>query len=131
MNRRTMRGLGALQEEVLELVWERGEATVAEVVAQLEKRRPVAYTTVLVALQKLEKKGWIEHRAQGRAYVYLPRKSRAESQAGLLGEMLHSVFGGDPTLLVTQLLDSHPWSEAELNEVKKLIELRRKEKRHD
>jgi predicted transcriptional regulator len=130
MNRRTLRGLGSLQEEVLDIVWQRGAATVADVVAQLEQKRPVRYTTVLVALQKLEKKGWLGHRSEGRAYVYTPLKSREQAGAGLLGEVLETAFGGDPTLLVTQLLDSHPWSETELNELKKLIELRRKEKRH-
>jgi predicted transcriptional regulator len=130
MNRRTIRGLGTLQEEVLDLVWQQKEATVADVVARLEKRRPVSYTTVLVALQKLEKKGWIGHRSEGRAYVYFPLKSRETAQKGLLNEVLAAAFQGDPKLLVMQLLDSRPWSESELNELKKLIEIRRKEKRH-
>ncbi len=130
MNRRTVRGLGTLQEEVLELVWQQGEASVADVVAKLERRRPVSYTTVLVALQKLEKKGWLDHRAEGRAYVYFPLKSRDGAQTGLLNEFLAGAFQGDPKLLLTQLLDSRAWSEAELNELKKLIELRRREKRH-
>lgn len=131
MARRTIRGLGELQAEVLELLWGLGEATVADVVARLERDRPVTYTTALVALQKLEKKGWIDHRSEGRAYVYFPRKSREDAQAGLLGELLATAFGGDPSLLLSQLLDSRPWSEAELNQLKKLIEQRRQEKRHE
>ncbi len=122
--------LGQLQSEVLELVWQRGEATVADVLKHLGKNRTMIYTTVLVAMQKLEKKGWLTHRVEGRAYVYRPARSRASAQAGVLSEMLDAVFGGDPKLLVTQLLDARPWTPDELAGLRHLIEARRKEKRH-
>ena len=57
-------------------------------------------------MQKLEKKGWLTHRVDGRAYVYRPVRSRATAQAGLWAEVLDGVFDGDPTLLVSQLLDA-------------------------
>jgi BlaI family transcriptional regulator, penicillinase repressor len=125
---KSLHGLGRLQAEVLEFVWQRGEATVADVVKHLGRRRPIVYTTVLVAMQKLEKKGWLGHRVEGRAYVYQPAKSKATAQAGVLSEMLDAVFGGDPKLLVTQLLDSRPWTPEELAGLRQLIEARRKEK---
>ncbi len=130
MRRKTLHGLGDLQAKVMELVWKRGEATVAEVAAHLGRRRKITYTTVLVAMQKLEKKGWLTHRSAGRAYVYQPARSREDAQAGLVTEMLEAVFDGDPKLLVAQLLDARPWSGEELSELRKLIEARRKEKRH-
>jgi BlaI family transcriptional regulator, penicillinase repressor len=126
---KSLHGLGQLQAEVLELVWRRGEATVADVFEHLGRRRTMVYTTVLVAMQKLEKKGWLTHRAEGRAYVYRPARSRASAQAGVLSEMLDAVFGGDPKLLVTQLLDSRPWTPEELAGLRQLIEARRKEKK--
>jgi BlaI family penicillinase repressor len=131
MRHKTLHGLGELQAKVMEFVWDRGEATVTEVAEHLGRRKPVVYTTVLVAMQKLEKKGWLTHRAAGRAYVYRPVRSRATAQAGLLAEMLDAVFGGDPKLLVTQLLDARPWTPDELAQLRKLIDARRKEKRHD
>jgi predicted transcriptional regulator len=131
MRRKTLHGLGALQAKVMEFVWRRGEATVAEVAEHIGRRRPVVYTTVLVAMQKLEKKGWLRHRTAGRAYVYRPVRSRANAQAGLVTEMLDSVFDGDPKLLVSHLLDARPWTPAELGQLRTLIEARRKEKRHD
>jgi BlaI family transcriptional regulator, penicillinase repressor len=121
-----LHGLGELQSEVLELVWQRGEATVADVVKQLARSRPTTYTTVLVAMQKLEKKGWLTHRSEGRAYVYQPARSKAKAQAGALREILDAVFGGDPKLLVTQLLDSRPWTADELSDLRRLIERARK-----
>ena len=131
MRRKTLHGLGDLQAKVMELVWDRGEATVAEAAEHLGRRRAITYTTVLVAMQKLEKKGWLAHRTAGRAYVYRPARSRAAAQAGLVTEMLDAVFDGDPKLLVSQLLDARPWTPDELSQLRQLIEARRKEKRHD
>jgi BlaI family transcriptional regulator, penicillinase repressor len=131
MRRRTLPGLGSLQAEVMEFVWRHGEATVAQVVEHLGRRRAITYTTVLVAMQKLEKKGWLAHRSEGRAYVYSPLRTRETAQAGLLGDLLDAAFGGDPKLLVSQLLDARPWSEDQLAQMRKLIDVRRKEKRHD
>jgi predicted transcriptional regulator len=128
---KSLHGLGQLQAEVLEFVWRRGEATVADVFEHLGRRRSMVYTTVLVAMQKLEKKGWLTHRTEGRAYVYRPARSRASAQAGVLSEMLDAVFGGDPKLLVTQLLDARSWTPAELSAMRQLIEARRKENRHE
>jgi predicted transcriptional regulator len=119
-------GLGELQREVLEHVWQRGEATVADVVKHLSRRRSIVYTSVLVAMQKLEKKGWLTHRVEGRAYVYQPARSKAKAQAGALREILDAVFGGDPKLLVTGLLDARPWTAAELADLRQLIEERRR-----
>jgi BlaI family penicillinase repressor len=131
MRHKTLYGLGALQAKVMEYVWDRGEATVAEIAEHLGRRRAIVYTTVLVAMQKLEKKGWLTHRVAGRAYVYRPARSREAAQAGLVTEMLDAVFDGDPKLLVSQLLDARPWSPDELGQLRQLIEARRKEKRHD
>ena len=129
MARKSLNGLGSLQGEVMELVWQRGEATVADVVEAIARRRTVSYTTVLVAMQKLRKSGWLKHRARGRAHVYRAARSREQVHGGLLREFLHSAFHGEPKLLVAQLLDEHPMSEAKLAELRQLIDARRKEKR--
>ena len=128
---KSLHGLGQLQAEVLEFVWRRGEATVAEVFEHLGRNRAMVYTTVLVAMQKLEKKGWLAHRVEGRAYVYRPARSKASAQAGVSSEMLDAVFGGDPKLLVTQLLDARSWTPEELSGLRQLIEVRRKENRRE
>lgn len=129
MTERDFSGLGRLQAEVMDLVWQRGEATVAELVEQISQRRPLSYTTVLVAMQKLEKKGWLTHRTAGRAYVYRPVHSRQQVQGRLLRDFLHSAFGGDPRLLLASLLDESPISDEELDELWRLIDERKREKR--
>src|SRR3970040_113931 len=103
MSGRSIHGLGKLQAEVMEIVWDRGEATVTQVVRQNETQRPVAYTTVLVAMQKLEKKGWLKHRADGRAYVYRPARSRQQVHGRILRDFLKTAFDGDPRLLLSSL----------------------------
>jgi predicted transcriptional regulator len=130
MARRTPHGLGTLQAAVLEFLWDHGEAPVARVVEEFSRRRPTTYTTVLVALQKLEKKGWVTHREEGRAYWYRAARSREAAQTNLIGDVLKAAFAGDPKLLVNQLLDSRPWSEEELADLRRLIDRKRRENRH-
>ena len=72
--------LGALQREALEIIWSLGQATVHQVRDELNKDRDLAYTTVLTAMQKLEKAGLLKHQREGKTYVYLPAQSREKSQ---------------------------------------------------
>src|SRR5215813_6468105 len=124
-------GLGSLQSEVMELVWRWGEATVGQVHQAISKRRSLTYTTVLSAIQKLQKKGWLEHRAEGRAYVYTPTRNREEVGGRTLRELLKTTFGGDPRLLLSSLLDDSRLSDADLKEFEKLIQQRRKGNRNE
>ena len=125
--RKAIHGLGELQAEVMEIVWAKGEATVADVVQAIARRRPVTYTTVLVAMQKLRQKGWLKHRSAGRAHVYSPRRSREQVHGGLLKEFLRSAFRGDPRLLLSQLLEAQPMSAEELDDLRRLIDQRKEE----
>jgi predicted transcriptional regulator len=125
----SIHGLGQLQAEAMEIVWSLGEATVTQVHERILKRRKVTYTTVLVALQKLEKKGWLETRREGRANVYKPLRTRETASGNVLKDLLKQAFGGNPQVLLSQLLDEHPMSSDELDELKKMIDQKRKEKK--
>ena len=117
--------LGMLQREVMAVVWDCGEATVKQVREVL--RRRLAYTTVLSAMQKLEKAGWLRHRNRGRTYVYRPARSwDAESRLSLR-RLLTLVFRGDRRLLLQRLLDDQELSDDELAELGALIRRKRKE----
>ncbi len=70
--------MGGLQKAVREAVWDLGEATVQQVRDRLGREPSPAYTTVLSVMQKLEKAGWLTHRAEGRGYLYRPSRSREE-----------------------------------------------------
>lgn len=130
-------GLGALQSEVMELIWQREESTVAQLVEAIGAQRPVTYTTVLSAVQKLEKKGWLTHRSEGRAHVFRAVRARREVGGSRLSELLKTVFSGDPRMLLSSLIDEAGLSDSELAELRQLIDERRKGfkkrkgKRHD
>jgi BlaI family penicillinase repressor len=119
-------GLGALQAEVMELIWRQSEATVAQLWDVIGQRRTITYTTVLSAVQKLEKKGWLKHRSVGRAHMYFATRGKEEIGGRSLRELLKTAFGGDPKLLLASLLDDPKLSDAELADLRKLIDERRK-----
>jgi BlaI family transcriptional regulator, penicillinase repressor len=131
MGRASIDRLGTLQRAVMEVVWERGEATVQEVRA-LAKRRPLpAYTTVLSVMQKLEKAGWLSHRSEGRSYVYLPVRTREEAGSSSLRSFIERVFRGDRLLLFQHLLKEEDLSEEDLKALKTMIDRRRKDKERE
>ena len=79
MSGKLLDDLGQLQRAVIEVVWELGEASVHQVRKRLSSKKKLAYTTVLTAMQKLEKAGWLRHRTQGKSYIYLPTWTREEA----------------------------------------------------
>ena len=131
MARRSLESLGELQRAVIEIVWKRGGATVNEVRDELERKGPLAYTTVLSAMQKLEKLGWLRHRRRGRMYVYEATRSRDQAGAHSLRNFVRQVFGGDRLLLFESLLKEESITEEELVELRRLVDERVKELRDE
>jgi predicted transcriptional regulator len=130
MSRKRLDELGSLQQAVMDVIWERGEATVEEVRGALRGRRRPAYTTVLSVLQKLEKAGWLKHRAEGRAYVYSAKRSRRQEGSSALWKFVDGVFRGDPTLLFEHLIEGDRLGDADLAALRKMIDAKRKERSH-
>ncbi len=124
--RKSFPDLGGLQREVMTIVWASGEASVQQVRDQLDRARLPAYTTVLSAMQKLEKAGWLKHRSEGRSYVYLPSRPWEKESRQSLKKLLQSVFQGDRRLLLQQLLDDDKLKPDELDELYELIRSHRK-----
>ena len=129
MKRKPLDDLGELQRMVLETVWDLGEASVHQVRERLNGRRKLAYTTVLTVMQKLEKAGWLEHRSEGKSYVYTPALSREEAGAGSVRGFLKRAFEGDAMTLFQHLIRESDLSDEELNELRAMIEEKRKERK--
>jgi BlaI family penicillinase repressor len=127
MDRMSIDALGDLQRAVMEVLWERGEASVHEVRDHLGRRKTLAYTTILTTLQKLEKAGWLGHRAEGKSYVYFPVRSRDEAGAGSVRRFVKQVFGGDAVALFQHLIRESDLNEEDLQEVRGMIEEKRRE----
>ncbi len=122
--------LGEVQRTVLEIVWQRGEASVHDVRKQLGRnKKKLAYTTVLTVMQKLEKVGWLEHRSAGKSYIYTPTTSREEAGAGSVRQFLKRVFEGDAVAMFQHLIRESDLSDQDLRELRKMIEEKRKERR--
>ncbi|WP_165227494.1 BlaI/MecI/CopY family transcriptional regulator [Aquisphaera insulae] len=131
MDEETLDNLGDLQRAVLESVWEMGEATVQQVRDRIAEARrgELAYTTVLSVMQKLEKAGWLGHRAEGRVYVYAPTKSRDEADSSTARALLRRVFGGDPLRLFQHLIADEDLSDGDLAAIRKMLERKRADKK--
>jgi predicted transcriptional regulator len=99
--------MGRLEQTVMEALWERGEASVHDVVGLID--RPLAYNTVMTTLDRLYKKGLLSRSKQDRAYVYAPRLSRLEWQRRQAASLVSGFLAGPDTageLLVSCLVDA-------------------------
>jgi predicted transcriptional regulator len=81
--------LGELEALVMHRIWARHEpVTVRDILGDLQRERPIAYTTVMTVMDNLRKKGWLRRQAEGRAYRYAPLVSGEEYSAGIMREAL-------------------------------------------
>lgn len=129
MSKKSLDNFGELQRAVIEVVWELGEATVRQVWKRLCRKKELAYTTILTSMQRLERAGWLKHRVEGKRNVYLPTRTRAQAGAKSVRKFVQGMFNGNALLLFRQLVEQGELSDEELQELQKLINKKRKEKR--
>lgn len=123
--------LGQLQRQVLEILWDMEEATVRQVLEQIAPRKDLAYTTILTTMQTLEKNGWLEHRKEGKTYVYRPALSRQQAGAKSIKTLIKGVFNGDPVAMMQRLMDDELLSDEQLDHLRAMIDTKRKERKDD
>ncbi|MBN1362044.1 MAG: BlaI/MecI/CopY family transcriptional regulator [Sedimentisphaerales bacterium] len=128
MSRQPMDRLGKLQRAVLETVWEMGEATVRHVWERLCPGKEVSYTTILAAMQRLEKSGWLRHRAEGKTNVYRPTRTREQAGLNSVRTFVERMFDGNALLMFRHLVEEGGLSDEELQELQRLIDKKRKER---
>jgi BlaI family penicillinase repressor len=128
MEKKSLDHFGQLQRAVIEVVWELGEANVRQVWKRLCRKKELAYTTVLTAMQRLERAGWLKHRVDGRKHVYLPTETRAQADAGSVRKFVQRMFDGNALVLFQQLVEDGELSDEELRELQQLINQKRKER---
>jgi BlaI family transcriptional regulator, penicillinase repressor len=105
---------------VMEALWEKRSATVNEVAEGLPKDKPVAYNTVLTLLRILERKGYVRHTKDGRAFVYQPVVDRGQASRSAVRQLLSRFFHDSPELLVLNLLKDEAIDERELERLKRM-----------
>ena len=107
---------------LMRVLWEKGQATVGEVVDALDTRPKPAYNTVLTLLRIMEKKGYVSHRKDGRAFTFLPTVDRADASRSALRTLVDRFFEGSPRLLILNLLEDGQLSPEALQQLKERIE---------
>jgi predicted transcriptional regulator len=119
--------LGRLELQIMNVVWDKGRATVHDVKDALSRGRKPAYSTILTMMRKLEAKGYLEHEVNDRTYVYRATISQRTVRHGVLGDLVDRLFDGSSSLLLSSLVEQDRVSEEELRNVQKLIRKRRKQ----
>jgi predicted transcriptional regulator len=109
----------ARELDVINVLWNRGPSTVAEVREALED--DLAYTTVLTVLRVLEDKGHVAHDAEGRAHRYRPLVERGVAASSALRRVKENLFEGSSELLLTRLVEDAPLSDDELRRMRDLL----------
>src|ERR1700742_3249022 len=107
--------------EILQVLWEKGVASVRDVHEELLKTKEAGYTTTLKLMQIMHEKGLVKRDDSAKTHIYQASVSREKTQKHLVGKMINSLFGGSTTELVIQALGNHKASPAELEEIQQLL----------
>ena len=107
---------------LMDIIWDRGPSTVQDVVDALPADSPLAYSTVLTMLRILEKKSYLTHKKEGRAFVYQAAVEKQEARQGALQHLMKRFFDDSPELLVLNLMESSSFDAADLDRLKSMID---------
>jgi len=107
------------EHRIMEVIWARGSATVADVVEALDDKD--AYTTILTLIRILKAKGYLSSRKEGRAFVFTPAVDRDTVARKAVHQLLSKFFAGSPSELVLTFLRDEELSPEELDQIKERI----------
>lgn len=113
---------GRVQLMIMRVLWERGRANARHITDALNRREPVAHSTVQTLLRKLETKGTVAHDVEGRTFIFYPLVEEEKVKRRATRELLERMFGGSPAGLVACLLEHERVSREELDQIRQLID---------
>lgn len=114
--------LSELQLAVVRALWRRGEASTAEVVAELGPKRDLAHTTVATLLTRLEKRGLLEARRDGRTLLYKALITEADVRRSMVADLVATLFKGDPKALLAHLVREDEIAPGDMEKVRARLE---------
>ena len=114
-----------LELEIMKIVWDLQKATVRDVYEELNKRRKIAYTTVMTMMRILEQKKHLKKSQRDRAYVYQPSRPKKEVVQKMVQEFVNRVFNGSAEPLLVHLVEDSHVSEETLKDVMRTLEKKR------
>ena len=107
---------------LMKILWQRGESSVNELVAALPPGEELAYNSILTTIRILDQKGYVEHRQEGRAFVYRPCVAEQEASRSEIRHVLSRFFGNSREQLLLSLLGDEELSPDELQRLKQAIQ---------
>jgi predicted transcriptional regulator len=113
--------LSDLQLSLMRVLWDRGECSAADVQRGLGRTRPLAITTVGTLLTRLEKRGLVKHRTEGRAFLFRAAVSEGDVRKRMLSGLVRNLFRGEPTEVVEQLLSHRDVSPGDIERIEAMI----------
>lgn len=107
---------------LMEVLWDKGSATVQQVLEALPPKPALAYNSVLTTIRVLENKGYVKHMKDGRAHVYIPLLERKEATRSEIRHLVNRFFNNSHELLVLNILEDKEIDERELERLRQLLE---------
>ncbi|MDQ3814453.1 MAG: BlaI/MecI/CopY family transcriptional regulator [Armatimonadota bacterium] len=114
--------LGKVQLQIMQVLWQRGQATAREITDELNRQQPIAHSTVQTLLRKMEAKGAITHVVEDRTFVFRPVSQKTEITTTATRDLLARLFNHSVSGLVAHLLKHEKISPEELKRLRQLIE---------
>jgi BlaI family transcriptional regulator, penicillinase repressor len=114
---------------LMNILWQRGPATVHQLLEALPRNPALAYNSVLTTIRILEKKGYVKHIKDGRAHVYMPLVGQKEATRFEVRNLVNRFFKNSHELLVLNLLEDQSIDAAELKRMSELLESSKTEKK--
>jgi predicted transcriptional regulator len=107
---------------LMKILWERGESTVNDIAMALPQKNALAYNSVLTTIRILEQKGYVQHRKEGRAFLYIPLVAEEEAGVSEVRQVLRRFFGDSREKLMLSLLGDGEVTPEELQRLRDAIE---------
>lgn len=118
--------LGELESEIMEVIWLKNEASVRDVLKEIEQRKEIAYTTVMTVMVRLHEKGLIERTKDGQAFIYSPAVTKEELEEDTVKSIFKSILTGSSKLAISNFVDEVSKDPESLKELQDLINKRLK-----
>ena len=122
MARPHVRGLTENELEIMQVLWEQSPMSIADILDKLKKTPKPAYNSVLTLVRILEKKGHVEHKKEGKAFLYIPLLDRQNYRQSEVKSLLSRLFQGDVVDLAVSLVKSKSLTTSDREELKRLLE---------
>ena len=106
---------------LMKILWRRGESSVTDLVSAMPEAEPLAYNSVLTTIRILERKGYVRHRQEGRAFIYSPSVAEHEASQSEVRHVLSRFFGNSRERLLLSLLRDEEIAPEELERLKEAI----------